>query len=77
MSVILAECVEMIDYNKLKLGMLNDKHIDQWAGYLIQELPNCRELEQDNELCEILISMYKKGYEDCIEYIQKGERAND
>ncbi len=47
--------------------MLTDKHIDQWAGYLLEELPNYKELIQDDKLAQVLISMYKKGYQDCLE----------
>ena len=49
--------------------MLNDKHIEQWAGYLIEEFPNWKELEkillEYPEIEQVLVGMYKKGYEDC------------
>ena len=51
--------------------MLNDKHIGQWAGYLIEEFPKWRELEkiliEYREFDRVFIDMYKKGYEDCQE----------
>ncbi len=47
--------------------MLNDKHIDQHAGYLLEELPNYKDLIQDKGLEKVLIEMYKKGYSDCID----------
>lgn len=47
--------------------MLNDKHIEQWSSYLIEDLPNSRELLNDRGLEKILISMYKKGYEDAVQ----------
>ena len=51
--------------------MLNDKHIGQWAGYLIEEFPKSEQLEKllhDNpEIDEVFIAMYKKGYEDCMD----------
>jgi hypothetical protein len=47
--------------------MLNDKHIEQWASYLLEELPNYEELIKDKELETILIEMYKKGYNDCLQ----------
>lgn len=49
--------------------MLNDKHIDQWAGYLIDELtyPQAVVESMDNRLWGIMIQMYKKGYQDCAE----------
>lgn len=48
--------------------MLTDKHIDQWAGYLIEELPNRIkwENELDQGIYDIFIEMYKKGYSDCL-----------
>jgi hypothetical protein len=46
--------------------MLTDKHIDQYAGYLMEDLPNYNELILDKGLSEVLISMYKKGFEDCL-----------
>lgn len=46
-------------------GHLNNKHIDQWAGYLLEELPNYEELIQDDGLAKIFIEMYKKGFQDC------------
>ncbi len=51
--------------------MLTDKHIGQWAGYLIEGLPRWKELEKIlidyREFDEVFIAMYKKGYEDCLE----------
>lgn len=51
--------------------MLNDKHIEQWAGYLIEEFPRWKELEQilrgNPEFDEVFCAMYKKGYQDCFE----------
>jgi hypothetical protein len=51
--------------------MLNDKHIEQWAGYLIEDFPNWKELEKilinNPEIDKVFIAMYKKGYQDCIE----------
>lgn len=44
--------------------MLNDKHISQLAGYLMEDLPNYYQLVNDNGLDEVLIEMYKKGYEE-------------
>ncbi len=48
--------------------MLNDKHIDQWAGYLIEELPEGLILERTlpKDIWGIFVEMYKKGYEDCL-----------
>lgn len=48
--------------------MLNDKHIDQHAGYLIEEIPNGRHIIETmpKELWEVMIEMYKKGYQDCL-----------
>lgn len=49
--------------------MLNDKHIEQWAGYLIEEFSNRKELEkilrEYPEIDKVFVAMYKKGYEDC------------
>lgn len=57
--------------------MLTDKHIEQWTGYLIEELPKWKELEkilhENPEIDEVFIAMwrhlmvrmYKKGYQDC------------
>ena len=50
--------------------MLTDKHIDQWAGYLLEELPNYEVLIQDTGLARVLIEMYKKGFQDCIEELK-------
>lgn len=51
--------------------MLNDKHIEQWAGYLIEASPKWKELEkvliEYPEFDEIFKDMYKKGYKDCLE----------
>lgn len=50
-------------------GHLTDKHIGQWAGYLIEEYPRRIELEKillDNpEIEEVFLEMYKKGFQDC------------
>ncbi len=54
---------------KLDYGHLTDKHIGQWAGYLIEEYPRWRELENllinNPEIEELFLKMYKKGYHDC------------
>lgn len=51
--------------------MLTDKHIDQWAGYLIEQFANWLELEkvlhQFPEFEKIFIAMYKKGFQDCLD----------
>lgn len=48
--------------------MLNDKHIEQWATYLIEEYPNWQELKKillgHLEIEQVFVEMYKKGYED-------------
>jgi len=48
--------------------MLNEKHINQWASYIIEELPNWKELNKVllkfPEIEKIFVDMYKKGYED-------------
>lgn len=48
--------------------MLTDKHIEQWAEYLIEELPDGINLEKQlpKDIWEIFIAMYKKGYSDAI-----------
>jgi hypothetical protein len=50
-------------------GHLTDKHIGQWAGYLIEEFPNWKELEkmlrENPEIEKVFIEMYKKGFYDC------------
>jgi hypothetical protein len=56
------------------IKMMNDKHISQWAEYIIEEFPNRKELEkvvcQYPELEKVFIAMYKKGCEDAMyEYI--------
>lgn len=49
--------------------MLNDKHIEQWSAYLIEEFPNWKELEKIllkyPEIEKVFIEIYKKGYKDC------------
>lgn len=49
--------------------MLNDKHIEQWASYLVEEIENddkvIREMRQ--EMWDVFVKMYKKGYEDALE----------
>lgn len=55
----------MIEVRELDKYMLTDKHIDQYGGYLMEDLPNYNELILDKGLSEVLISMYKKGFEDC------------
>ncbi len=54
--------------------MMTDKHIEQWAGYLIEEKPYpAALLEGINEhIWEVIIEMYKKGYQDCLDY-KRGE----
>lgn len=51
--------------------MLNDKHIGQWAGYIVEKFDRWRELEkiliEYREFDEVFLDMYKKGYEDCLE----------
>lgn len=46
-------------------GHMTDKHIDQWAGYLLEELPNYEKLIQNDGLAKIFTEMYKKGFQDC------------
>ncbi len=40
----------------------------QWAGYMIDEFPNWKELEATlnkyPEIDDVFVRMYKKGYED-------------
>src|ERR1041385_3698155 len=63
-SLIDNYCDPAVDY-----GHLNDKHIGQWAGYLIEEYPRWQELEKllsDNpEIEKVFLEMYKKGFQDC------------
>lgn len=49
--------------------MLTDKHIYQWATYLIEEIPGGDEIikTMSKEMDQVLIDMYKKGYQDCLE----------
>lgn len=58
----------MIDYEKLKEQMLTNKHQDEWAAYLIEELPNYKEIEKmlSTEVFNVLRMMYQKGYQDCM-----------
>ena len=50
-----------------KFKMLNDKHIEQWAEYLLEEIPNGMDIMKTTpELWGAMIKMYKKGYEDCL-----------
>lgn len=50
--------------------MLTDKHIGQWAGYIIEELEDWRDIEKMlankyPQLEKVFVEMYKKGYYDC------------
>jgi hypothetical protein len=51
--------------------VLNNKHIIQHAGYLIEEFPSWRELEKiinDNgEIDDVFVDMYKFGYQQCLD----------
>jgi len=54
--------------------MMTDKHINQWAGYLIEDFPNWKELEKilcdHPEIEQVFIAMYKKGFQDCLQEIE-------
>lgn len=54
---------------RLDYGHLTDKHIGQWADYLIEKYPRFRELESilrnNPEIDEVFLEMYKKGFQDC------------
>lgn len=51
--------------------MLTDKHIGQWARYLVEEFPNWKELEaillNHPEIEEVFLAMYKKGFQDAMQ----------
>lgn len=64
MTLIIHVTLQMIDYDKLKLRVLTDKHIIQHASYLDEYR------DFDNALDELLIEMYKKGYQDCIDNVR-------
>ncbi len=60
--------------------MMTDKHIEQWATYLIEELPKYKHLAGtlDESIYDIIVEMYKKGYQDGYEsnanlYEKKGK----
>ena len=47
--------------------MLTDKHIIQYSGYLMEDLPNYEALIKDEGLDKVILEIYKKGYQDCLD----------
>jgi len=54
----------MIDYDTLNLSVLSDKHICQYADYLFEYS------QFDKALDKLLIEIYKKGYQDCMDNLR-------
>lgn len=59
--------------------MLNDKHIEQHAGYLLEKADPenehyIRQLPQ--YIFEVMIEMYKKGYKDCMDDLRITDPVN-
>jgi hypothetical protein len=53
---------------KKAIIMLNDKHIEQWAEYLVEEFMDNEQIKKiSQDLWNVFIQMYKKGYQDCFD----------
>ena len=45
--------------------MLNTIKLDRLAAYLVEECGNREQFNKDDDLKELFIKIYKKGYHDC------------